>query len=513
MAWWIYEPALDGPFVSDDLHYVARNAYVHGLSAENVWAILQPTGDVTLAVVNYSPVQLLIHAAAWEVFGDRVQGHHAVNVLLHALASFLLVLLLLRTGVPRAAAICGGAFFLLHPANVEAVAWISQLKTTSCMVLSLGSLLAFASRRSALGVVLFALALLAKATAAFVLPVAVLLAWSAREPLPWRAYAVCAVLFAAYALVELTVHQRSGAAEAVLYETPLVLLRTMAALAARYLWMAATGLGVSTFHEPSPAYSWLDPWWLVSLPLLGALAARSLASARGRQPECAYWAWAVVSYAPVSQIFPFLYPLADRYLYFILPGLIGGTLLAGNALWPRLPEPRRGVVGWIALALALPGLLSLAVRSHQRAEIWSSPAKIVADAARHYPDGVSAQLGRAKQHVALGDAPAAAAAIRAAVRRGYNRFDRLLADPAFAPIRHHPAFDAILRELAAGWIAKSRAKARLTQSELRSVAHAHVVREEIPQAEAALREALAVGGPHEQAIRRELAALAQGGRL
>ena len=87
------------------------------------------------------------------------------HVLLHALASVLLVLLLRRSGVSDAAALLGGAFFLVHPANVEAVAWISQLKTSSALVLTLLALLAL-ERRPALSSFAFGLGLLAKPIAA-----------------------------------------------------------------------------------------------------------------------------------------------------------------------------------------------------------------------------------------------------------------------------------------------------------------------------------------------------------
>ena len=130
-------------------------------------------------------------------------------------ASLLLVALFLRSGIPRAGAILGAAFFLLHPANVEAVAWISQLKSSSSLALSLAALLVF-PQRLALGSALFVLALLAKPTAAYALPVAVLLSLSQEDRVPWRWFAFWAVAFAAYAVSEFTVHQRSGAAEAVL---------------------------------------------------------------------------------------------------------------------------------------------------------------------------------------------------------------------------------------------------------------------------------------------------------
>ncbi len=506
-ALWVYGPALSGPFVSDDHHYVSTNDFVHGLSFENVWAILDPSGPATLRVVNYAPVQLLIHAAAWQAFGEDVRGHHVVNVGLHALASLLLVALLLRSGVTRAGALAGGVLFLLHPANVEAVAWISQLKSTASMCLALASLLAFA-RRPGLGSLLFGLALLAKPTAAFVLPVAVLLGLARREPLPWRWYAASAALFAAFAVAEFSVHQRSGAAEAVLYQTPGVLVRTVLALALRYLVMAASSWGVSAFHEPEPARSLLDPWWLGSLLALGLLGWRLWVVLRRREPEAAWWVWALVSFAPVSQLFPFLYPMADRYLYFILPGLLGGALLALGEVLGRLPGPRRALASRLALAAACGLLLVFGVRSWERARIWASPALLLQDAASHYPDGVPAQLLRAKRAAQQRDGPVAAAALRAAAARGFNRFEQILGDPALAPVRDHPEVQAVVRELAAGWIESLLRKPDVTQGELRTVAQAHVARGEYGEAEAVLRRALALGGREDPDIRDDLNALA-----
>ncbi len=484
-----------------------ENPYVHSLRLENVGAILSPVGGAAVAVVNYAPVQLLLHAAAWQLFGPDPPGHHLLNVALHALASVLLAALLARTGLPLLAALFGGAFFLLHPANVEAVAWISQLKSSSALVLALASLLAF-ERRPGLATALFGLALLAKPTAAFVLPVLALRARARPGPLPWTWLGVGAALLAAFALVEFAVHQRSGAAEARLHETPLVLARTVLALGLRYLVMAATSWGVSAFHEPEPVRSLLDPWWLASLPVLGVLAWRSAGALRRREPEGAFWVWAAVSFAPVSQIFPFLYPMADRYLYFILPGLIGAALLAGGQLLGgRVPPAARTWAPRAALALAAVVLVLFAARSAERARLWRSPILLLADAAAHYPEGVGAALLRAQRAAQARDAGTAVAALRAARARGYNRFQQLLADPALAPVQGNPDFQALVREMAGDWIESYARKGSLTQLELRTVAGAHVARGELREAVRLLERALEVGGPTDAQTREDIAAL------
>ncbi|MDC1295800.1 hypothetical protein N8077_05660, partial [Myxococcota bacterium] len=124
----LYAPALDGPLFSDDFMYTVANPYVIQASLENIAEILDPVGDPVAIVANYSPTVLLLHMANWWAFGENLVAHHLFNVGLHGVVSLLLVLLFLRSGIPRALAVFGGSFFLLHPANVEAVAWISQLK-------------------------------------------------------------------------------------------------------------------------------------------------------------------------------------------------------------------------------------------------------------------------------------------------------------------------------------------------------------------------------------------------
>ena len=88
--------------------------------------------------------------------------------------------------------------------------------------------------------------------------------------------------------------------------------------------------------------------------------------------------------------------MADRYLYFILPGLIGGTLLAGQAfveplrlrLAPSLSRATldKGLIGASVLVILL-----FAVRVHERAFVWRTGYSMMADAEAHYPQGMAAQ--------------------------------------------------------------------------------------------------------------------------
>ncbi len=503
----VYWPSLHGPFLSDDLHYVATNPYVHELSAANLLALFDPRSPATVFVVNYAPVHLLLHGVAWQIFGEHTSGHHVVNVLLHALGSALLAALFVRAGLSRAVAAGAALLFLLHPANVEAVAWISQAKTPAAFVLSMAALLAH-RRRPALGALCFGLALLAKPTAAFALPVAGLLDWTRDGRVRWGWLSLWAVLLGSYFFAEFWTHQRSGSADPV-DDDFLVRLRSSAAIAARYVWMSATSLGVSTFHEPAPVRSWLDPLWLAGAALAIGVAVRSVVTLRRRSPEAVFWVWAVVSFLPISQLFPFLYPMADRYLYFILPGLLGAALFAARDL-ARGSTPRVATPAWLPRATSLAALalaVAFAAHSLERAAIWASPLRVLADAAVHYPNGRTARLVEARRAAQVGDGDTAIAALRRARQLGFNRYEQLQSDPALAALHGDPRFEALVREIATSWVTHLEAKADPTQIELRTLAMAHLARGEREVAIGVLKRALAQGGPIDARLRDEIAEL------
>jgi hypothetical protein len=357
--------------------------------------------------------------------------------------------------------------------------------------------------------------LLAKPAAAFALPVVILFAWTRGGAMPWKWFAGWALFFAAFAVAEEVAIRESDTDDLLALQDPFLTVRTAAALTLRYLVMASTSYGTAAFQELPPV-SALDPWWLGSLAVLALLGWRFIRTLRRREPEAVLWAWAVISFAPVSQIFPFLFPMADRYLYFILPGLMGAALLAGSEYRQRIaltlekrglsPSPRLPL-GRIALIGATGLLILFGLHSHQRALLWKHEMLLVSDSAARYPEGGGAHQLQALRAAQTQDVEAAAEGLRGVADHNFLRFAVLLEHPSFAPIRNQPAIRGAVREAAADWIASARQRQVSTQAQLKLTGHAHLLREEYAQAAELFERALRAGGPRDASLRRQIEAL------
>ena len=179
-----YWPALHGSLLWDDNMHVTRPELgsLHGL-----WRIWFDLG----ATQQYYP---LLHSAFWlehRIWGDAALGYHLTNVALHATAAFLVILIVRRLSLPGAW--LAGFLFALHPVCVEAVAWISEQKSTLSAVFYLAAALAYLSfdrtrRRSQyfLAAALFILALSSKTVTATLPAVLLVIFWWQRGRLEWK---------------------------------------------------------------------------------------------------------------------------------------------------------------------------------------------------------------------------------------------------------------------------------------------------------------------------------------
>jgi hypothetical protein len=392
---------------------------------------------------------------------------------------------------------------------------MAQVWSPLALLFSLVALL-WLPRRPGLATAAFALALLTKPMAVFALPTAVALAWTGagsqpgREPTAerfewparWRWLALWTLLCALFAAVQIGVFTDSGQDPGRTFGV-LERMRLMGSIALRYLVMAATSFGVSVAQEPMRPVAWSDPWFLASIPVLAALGARTAFVLRTRRLEAVGAVFALAAFAPVSQLFPFLHPLADRYLYFILPGLLLAALAAGRERLDRTGHDRERrvraarVAGFAALALCA----AFAVRSHDRASLWRSETAQLAEAARNFPDGIAAHLLRARERGAAGDAAGEIAALEAAEERGFVLHGTGLAHPSFGRVRNDPRYAAYRDAMAGRTLARIASKPRATQLDLRDAALLHELRGERDAAVAAVDRALALGGPLEPLLR------------
>ena len=164
--------ALDGGFIWDDRILIEDNRYIKELRyiprafERQFWDVSFMTDEDARELANlyYRPLVTLSYMLDYQLYGSRAGGFHLTNVLLHLLAT-LLVLLLARRVLGRdqllAVGVCA-AVFALHPSRAEAVSWISGRTDVMMAIFGFTSLLLYwrALERSAAGLGLRRTALL-----------------------------------------------------------------------------------------------------------------------------------------------------------------------------------------------------------------------------------------------------------------------------------------------------------------------------------------------------------------
>lgn len=179
-----FAPVLPGArFVFDDHVLIEKNSDLH--RSDVWWMSFTRDYYTSSAQVGrsgyYRPVAVLTHAADLHVWGKKLWGYHLTNLLLHALACAALVPALVVFGASFATALLVALFFAVHPSHAESVAFVSG-RVDVLAGLGIFAALAFAgSRRRGVGVGLCLAALFAflSKEIAVVLPVLLVIAWSA----------------------------------------------------------------------------------------------------------------------------------------------------------------------------------------------------------------------------------------------------------------------------------------------------------------------------------------------
>lgn len=370
----------------DDGDTVLGNPDVRDLSAAGVVRTFSRT-----TAVLYQPLTTLSFAVDHALWGLSPAAFHLGNVVLHAAAAFVLFLLVRALSASGLVAAIAAGLFLVHPVNVENVAWVTERKTILSGLLFFGAVLAWVRARErgarvpwAWPAVLGAAAMLAKPTAV-VLPLAIAAYERWLRPDPRVRLALPLVPVAAAAAVPTVWAHLAGSIPAESL-APATLAGTVWPTAVvvwwKYVRLLAWPSELSAFYDTA-LHGWLDPAVVAAVAAWAALAA--LVFTRGSREVRFWFAWFWICLLPTSNLLPLNTYYNDCYLYapgvaaFVLAGL--AVRRAREALRAR-GHPRAAAVP-VALAAAV--AVAAGVAASRRAEVWRDEVALWEDAVRRSP--------------------------------------------------------------------------------------------------------------------------------
>ena len=335
-----------GFFKIDDQQYVVNNRWIRAVTIENLRHIL-----TTPYFVNYSPLHLFSYMLDYALAGLNAFAFHlSSNIWAGLVAGFVFLVGLALTG-RQTVGVAAGALFVLHPAHVEAIAWISSRKDLVAAAFALPSLLAYLRYRQGgsaaikwyfASVLLFLVGVAGKLSVA-TFP-AVFLAhdlFIERRPLKRSLLDKVPFVVAAgmIALVVAAAQPSTG-----VHPSPYGFLAALV----QNLWLL-TGFGTYVIYR-TPFGSTSLLLQFISVAILIAIFVAPLLIGRRAPIATVLIYWILFTLIP-SQVLSFAYPVADRYLFF--PSVAAAVLIAWGVMTMGERLGRQGLIGAVILLLVL----------------------------------------------------------------------------------------------------------------------------------------------------------------
>lgn len=406
-----YLPTLQAGWVWDDANLVQPSPALHDLDGlrQAVSTDLYRQAAPRLETSPYwRPLAL---ASFWfdTRLGPAPLSLHIGNILVHGLATALLVAVLLRRRTDAwgvAAPALAAAWWALHPDNVEAVAWISCRYDLLCGAALLG-LVALPRRRglarAALHGLVFLAGLLSKDGFAAMLVVVAVMDWAERSrpavAAPrWIAVGLAVALWwAARAALGL-----QGFEPPPLHVLPEVFLDAVRI----YLVRAIVPPPLTSGHPYAPGGA-------LGIAIGGAVVIVLVATAIRRRHLATPIAVFLAGLVPAAVAIAKFDQVSERYFY--LPS-IGLALLVGDLVAAALRSPRAPMRLGVPILVGLLVLIGL-VRLEARLPDWRSDDALFTAALRVDPDDAVANFSAGVAAGHRGDWQAAGRALATAQRR------------------------------------------------------------------------------------------------
>lgn len=397
----------------DDQLYVTENPDIRGFDRHNITRAFSSS-----YAGNYAPVQILSYMLDYSVWGENPAGYFLANIGYHFISGVLLYYLLIRLGFQVWGAAIGTAVFLVHPVQVESVAWISQRKTLLAMLFYLGAFHAYLSYRHAKGqggwrwyvasVGMFALALLSKSVAViFPLMLMVYDLTGATVKSDLKAHVDKLLFFAAAAAVGLLAFmtqspEMHGGRIPYPPHPWLTIPLTMLPVLVNYLrllfWPDPATLCIMYFPTTRDH---IDGMALFGLVVAAGLLMTGWYLYRKARVRLFWYLLFFLGLLPVAQIIPIATLMNERYLYFPLLGVAGLVAWGCDAMRNevRWAWPGRAVITGVVAVILL-----LATVSAIRSRVWRNGITLFGDAVAKLPHERDPWTLLAESYLAHGDA-------------------------------------------------------------------------------------------------------------
>lgn len=397
----------------DDQAYITKNPAIRGFTFDHI-----RTAFSSYYVGNYAPVQIVSYMLDYTLWGGNPFGYLLANILYHFFSGVLLYFLLLRVGCRLWSALLGAAVFIVHPVQVESVAWLSQRKNLLAMLMYLAAFHAYLSYRKSdvtglrwyvVSVTFFLLALLSKSVAV-IFPVVLVMydvmipsvRRSFREHVDKLPYFAAAAVFGALAMLSQSDSYSGGGRVAYPVDAFLTIPFSMLPVLVKYLqlivWPVPSSMSILYFP---PLRTHIDGAVLSAFIVAIVLATVGWYLCRKDRSVLFWYASFFVGLLPVSQIIPLVTMMNDRYLYFPMLGIAGLVAYGADRLWNLSGVATRWRMVLPVLALSV--VVVLSVVSHMRGRVWMDTLTLFGDGIAKYPNEVSTLSGMAEGYVASGD--------------------------------------------------------------------------------------------------------------
>jgi len=367
-----------GFFILDDYGYVTDDPWIKGITLTNLRHIL-----FSPHFANYSPVHLLSYLLDHTIAGlNPIAYHLSSNIWAGVVAGCVFLVTLALTG-RRMIAVAAAALFVVHPAHVEAIAWVSNRKDVIAAAFTLPSFLAYLCYRRGgdkaywwygASVFLFLLGVAGKLSVAS-FPAVLLALDLFVEKRPLKQSLLDKVPFLVVGVV-IALGAASAQPPTGNRPDPYVL----AAALLQNLWLL-TGFGsYVVFHVPPDPTRGMALQFPAAVLLLAVFAAPLLLRRRAPLTMTLIY-WILFGLIP-AQVLSFLHPVADRYLFF--PSVAFVILIAWWAIIIGEQHGRRGITAsavLLLLAVVLWGRATVVYLSE-----WHDPRSVWYKAVQKSPD-------------------------------------------------------------------------------------------------------------------------------